>query len=98
MKAFWPDTYTCSAFRVPCNELDNGAYFSDGFATRVCNAEGNWLPPDYSNCSVKAETKPFGLIWMTFSTASGTSVLNQLSRIVDQVSATVANNIFILNK
>ena len=89
IKAFWPETYPCSAFRVPCSDLDNGNYFTSGFTTRVCNSEGEWLPPDYSTCSVKATTRSFALIWMTFSTTSGTYVLSQLERIKSDVSASV---------
>ena len=88
IKAFWPETYPCSAFRVPCSDLDNGNYFTSGLATRVCNLEGEWLPPDYSTCSVKAATGSFALMWMTFSTTSGTYVLSQLERIKSDVSTT----------
>ena len=87
MKALWPETYPCSAYRVPCSELDNGYYFSDGLATRVCNAEGDWLPPDYSNCSVRAGVKSFGLVWMTFLTYRGSYVLSQLDSIKKDVSS-----------
>ena len=76
---------------MPCSDLDNGYYFSGGFATRVCNAEGEWLPPDYSNCTAKPEFKSFGVIWMTFSTASGSYVLNQLKRIESDVSITATS-------
>ena len=89
IKAFWPLTYPCSAFRVPCAELDNGNYFTNGFATRVCSSEGKWLPPDYSACSVKGTAGSFGLIWMTFSTTSGAYVFRQLERIKSDVSATM---------
>ena len=87
IKAFWPETYPCSAFRVPCAKLDNGNYFTNGSATRVCNSDGQWLPPDYSTCSVKATAGSFGLIWMTFSTTSGPYVIRQLQRIQSDVSA-----------
>ena len=90
IKAFWPETYPCSAFRIPCAELDNGNYFTNGTATRVCNLEGEWLAPDYSACTVKATAGPFALIWMTFSTTTGTFVLRQLERIQSYVSATMA--------
>ena len=67
--------------------MDNGQYFTGGYATRVCNADGDWIPPDYSNCKVKGNAKSFALIWMTFSTTSGTYVLGRLDRIKDDVSA-----------
>ena len=89
IKTFWPETYPCSAFRVPCAELDNGNYFTNGSATRVCNSDGQWLPPDYSTCSVKAAGS-FALVWMTFSTTSGSYVLRQLQRIQSDVSTTMA--------
>ena len=66
----------------------NGNYFNGGYATRVCNSQGVWLPPDYSNCSVNAGVGSFALVWMTFSTTSGTRVLNQLGRIQNDVCAT----------
>ena len=68
--------------------MDNGQYFTGGYVTRVCNAEGEWIPPDYSNCKVKGNTGSFALIWMTFLTSSGTVVLSRLSYIVEDVSKT----------
>ena len=71
---------------MPCSELDNGYYFSDGLATRLCNADGSWLPTDYSNCSVKTDVKSFGLIWMILAISNGNYVFRQLERIQNDVS------------
>ena len=68
--------------------MDNGQYFTGGYATRVCNADGDWIPPDYSNCKVKGNAESFALIWMTFSTTSGTYVLSRLNYIKEDVSKT----------
>ena len=68
--------------------MDNNQYFTGGYATRVCNADGDWMPPDYSGCMVKENAGLFGLVWMTFSTSSGTYVLSQLQNIQQDVSMT----------
>ena len=68
--------------------MDNNQYFTGGYATRVCNADGDWMPPDYSNCKVKGNAGSFALIWMTFSTTSGTYVLSRLNYIKADVSKT----------
>ena len=88
IKVYWPQTYPCSAFSVPCADVDNGRYFTRGYATRVCNSEGDWMPPDYSSCAVKKGVGSFALVWLTFSTTSGTYVLSRLRRIQYDVSAT----------
>ena len=73
--------------QVPCVDVDNGHYFTEGYATRVCSAEGEWLPSDYSSCAVKKGSKSFALVWMTFSESNGTYVLGRLNKIKNDVSA-----------
>ena len=87
IKAFWPETYPCSAYYLPCVDVDNSNYFTGGYATRVYSAAGEWLPPDYTGCSVKKGSESFAVVWMTFSTSSGSYVLNRLDNIKADVSA-----------
>ena len=87
IKAFWSDTPPCSANQVPCVDVDNGHYFTGGYATRVCSAEGEWLPPDYSSCAVKKGSKSFALFWMTFTRYSANFVSARLDNIKEDVSA-----------
>jgi len=83
-KAMWPETYPCSAYTVPCSSLDS--YFTSGTMTRTCSSNGNWLAPDFTQCAVREGVGPFALVWMTFSTSSGSYFVNQIPRITRDVS------------
>jgi len=55
--------------------------------TRICSSDGNWLAPDFTQCVVREGVGPFALVWMTFSTSSGSYFVSQLDRIRHDVSS-----------
>jgi len=83
-KATWPEAYPCSGYTVPCKSLDS--YFTSGTMTRVCSSDGYWLAPDFTQCVVNEGVGSFALVWMTFSTSSGSYFVSQLNRIKYDVS------------
>ena len=96
IKALWPQTSPCGAFQLPCTDVDSG-HFAKGYATRVCDKDGKWLTPDYSGCAVHKGVGTFALVWMTFSTAIGTSVLRQITRIQYDVSTLLQQSVNLNN-